>query len=294
MLFVMAVAVIGNDATGGIPPAQEDFGPAFDRTMLKQHRLHQSHATYDCTSIEDSDEMTKLTKLFGGGAKSFKLEYDLNANSEDDGQWLLKSKLSYEGEQSISYDVVLSSNADVISEKTRVKEVKKTTATQNPRRSAGTKKKKEEVATSQEKMTVREEKMEYFGKSTGISKVIRFTKDGQSDGTELAVPKDDIVLTFFQIPVFAGTIKDVLTGAVPFRCVHQGQPFPAVLKLESDHSNETVYSVYKSTHALSLEPAEGAKPFFRLFFSRTDKFSLPDKIVVDLDGTLFTLTQNNN
>ena len=146
----------------------------------------------------------------------------------------------------------------------------------------------------QEKMTVREEKMEYFGKSTGISKVIRFTKDGQSDGTELAIPKDDIVLTFFQVPVFAGTIKDVPTGAVPFRCVYQGQPFPAVLKLESEHSNETVYSIYKSTHALSLEPAEGAKPIFRLFFSRTGKFSLPDKIVVDLDGTLFTLTQNNN
>lgn len=81
MLSVMAVAVIGNDATVGIPPAQEDLGRAFERTMLKQHRLHQLQATYDCTSTEESDEMSKLVKLFGGGAKSFKLEYDLNANS---------------------------------------------------------------------------------------------------------------------------------------------------------------------------------------------------------------------
>ncbi len=292
MLFVMAVAVIGNDATGGIPPAQEDFGPAFDRTMLKQHRLHQSHATYDCTSIEDSDEMTKLTKLFGGGAKSFKLEYDLNANSEVDGQWLLKSKLSYEGEQSITYYVVLSSNADVVSEKTRVKDVKKTMAKQNTRTPAGTRKKKEEVVTSQEEMTVREEEMECFGQSMGVSKVIRFLKDGQTHGTELAIPKDDIVLTFFQIPVFAGTIKNAPNDGVPFRCVHQGQPFPAVLKFESDDSTDTIYAVYKSTHAMSLEPADDAKPIFRLFFSKTDKFSLPDKIIVDLNGTQFILNRN--
>lgn len=209
-----------------------------------------------------------------------------------DGQWLLKSKLSYEGEQSITYYVVLSSNAEVVSEKTLVKDVKKTTATQKHSKPAGTQKKKEEVATSQEEMTVREEEMESFGRSMGVSKVIRFSKDGQTLGTELAIPKDDIVLTFFQIPVFAGTIKDVPNDGVPFRCVHQGQPFPAVLRLESDDSTETVYAVYKSTHALSLKPAEDAKPIFRLFFSRTDNFSLPDKIAVDLNGTQFILNRN--
>ena len=300
MLSVMAVTVIGDDATVDIQSEQEDSEPTFDRTTLEQHRLLTSKTTYCCTSIEESDEslfeslLGKL-KLSGGNAKSFKLEYALDTDSDDDGQWRLKSKLDYEDEQSITYYVVMSPNGEVVSETTCVRKEKKTMAKPGPRGHGKKQKGKKETQqenmkeTQQENMTVREEKTVYFGKSTGISKVIRFTKDGQSDGTELAIPKDDIVLTFFQIPVFAGTIKNAPKGAVPFRCVHQGQPFPAVLKLESDHSNEIVYSVYKSSHALSLEPAEDAKPIFRLFFSRTDKFSLPDKIVVDLDGTMVTL-----
>ena len=293
MILVSLVGLGNNISSANI----EESTPTFDRTKLKQHQIVPSTKAYDCAQIEEKPGLSVFAKLCPGGAKSFKLEYDLRSDSRKVGNWLLRSKLSSGDEQCVWYYVDMTANADVVSEKTVVKEVKKTGVV--PGAHGTTEKATTMMKNSQEKMTVSEEERSYFGKSMGISKVIRFreedetSKNGEPEGTELSIPKDEIVLTFFQIPIFAGTIKEMPKDGVPFRCVYRGQPFPAVLKSESDDSGNVAYSVYRSKHALSLIPAEGTKPIFRLFYVKSDSFSLPIKIIVDLNGNRVSLTPSN-
>ena len=291
LMILVSLVGLGNDISSA---NIEESTPTFDRTKLKQHQIVPSTEAYDCAQIEEKSGLSVFAKLCSGGAKSFKFEYDLSEKEREN--WFLRSKLSSGDEQCVWYYVVMTANADVVSEKTVVTEGKTGVV---PGAHGTTKKAKTMMKNSREEMTVSEEERSYFGKSMGISKIIRFreedekSKNGEPEGTELSIPKDEIVLTFFQIPIFAGTIKEMPKDGVPFRCVYRGQPFPAVLKSESEDSGNVAYSVYRSNHALSLIPAEGTKPIYRLFYVKSDRFSLPIKIIVDLNGNRVTLTPTN-
>ena len=152
-----------------------------------------------------------------------------------------------------------------------------------------------------ETTSVRTEKVEFVGSS----KIITWERGQEGGEKENGKPKecmisaDEIVTTLLQLPVWAGTVRNLSTkDGVSFRWCIQGDPMP--MKMVRDNSpdpNTVVYACRKIDYTDSLKNEKTQPTLIRMIFDkeRLDKgFAMPEKITIQSDHISLSIVERKN
>ena len=262
-------------ANSNIPNAQKFQGgkeakdiqlPIEKKTTLTQHPLKKSRAVYKIEGPLALEFMKQMN--IAGNAQSM-ISYDVFPGKNN--VWNLKIDISDSKNSVLIYRVIMDKNANV--------EKEQIDSTEYVQQSSGYlfKKKKQISKTNKENLTVSIENQSFLGKS----KILRRTRNGKLIN-ELSVSPDEIITTFGQIVAFMGTIKDLPFQGIKVRWVAEGKPLPVLIK-KSITPNGYVLTMFKAV-ALTDEKEE-IRPLLQFYFDKaSQEFSLPSKIVMDVNG----------
>jgi hypothetical protein len=155
---------------------------------------------------------------------------------------------------------------------------------------------------SVETTSIRREKVEYVG----LSKIIEWEKSQGRQGKKRGVkPKecmispDEIVTTFLQLPIWAGTVRNIPGQVgVGFRWCLQGDPIPMQMFHESSSDPKVViYSCHKISYTDPLKGDKAIPTLVRMTFDKEqyDKgFAMPTTITIQAGRISLSVVSKNS
>ncbi len=130
---------------------------------------------------------------------------------------------------------------------------------------------KEKIASHLESLTVSLDNDPLFG----MAKTLGFRwADGKT--RDSLISPDEVVTSFLQIAVWAGTIKDLPRGGQKVRWCFEGNPYPMIVKDESV-GGDTIFSIYRG-ETIATEKNKDDVVFKFIFTGKKEGFSMPNKI----------------
>ncbi len=174
-----------------------------------------------------------------GASDKVQLFFELRMDNE--GYWRMVARISGDQKSSLTYKTVMDKYANVLREDVSaisyITQYEINTRGKNNRRKGKT-----ILQSTTEHLEILTGKQKFFGES----KVLRLSRD-KKIVTELMISPEDIITTFCQIAVFAGSIDKIPVMGKKIRWVAEGKPLPVIIQrtgLSEDKKN-FVLSVFK-------------------------------------------------